>query len=304
MGLMPLWFVAMTGGGAELHGGSVRILAELADGGSYTVGEIASATGLSRSAVVQSLSHLESIGEVGRNEPRRAGRGRPSHTWSMAVPPGPLVVVNAAAHGTTVGVVRPDGRVLAARQAPALGGNRHGRRASGIAGLLGRALHHASVDPADVELCVVGLPGASGFALPAVPGDLTTAVVNEHLSRFRIWDGVEPSMLLRQQLHCPIVTENDANLAALGEALHGAGRGLQVVLYVSLAHGTGAGLVIDGHLHRGRSRLAGEIGHLHTDDNGRLCHCGARGCFWHSRSFPALLDERPVLTAARSRPGT
>jgi predicted NBD/HSP70 family sugar kinase len=92
-------------------------------------------------------------------------------------------------------------------------------------------------------------------------------------------------------LGCPVYSENDANLAAFGEAMSGAGAGLDTVLFIALAHGTGAGLVIDGRLHRGRSRLAGDIGHLHADDNGRLCHCGARGCFWHTHSFPALVDE-------------
>ena len=281
----------MTGGGVEPHGGSARVLTELADGRAYSVGELASATGLSRSAIVQSLTHLESSGEVQRHQPRRAARGRPSHTWSLTVAPGPIVVVIAAAHGTTVGVVRPDGRVLSARRAPALDGNRHGRRASGITTLLDRVLDDAGIVAGAVELGVVGLPGASGFALPATPGDPTAAEASAHLSRFRIWDGADPAVLLGERLQCPIVTENDANLAALGESLHGAGRGLDAVLYVSLDHGTGAGLVIDGRLHRGRSRLAGEIGHLHADDNGRLCHCGARGCFWHSRSFPALLEE-------------
>lgn len=291
----------MTGGGAEPHKGSGRVLEELADGSAYTVGEIASATGLSRSTIVQALTHLESTGEVRRHQPRRAARGRPSHAWSLSVAPGPFVVVIAAAHGTTAGVVRPDGRVLAARQAPALDGNRHGRRASGVTGLLDRVLDDAGVDAARVRLGVVGLPGASGFAVPSGPDDPTVAEANAHLSRFRIWDGVEPAVLLSGRLHCPIATENDANLAALGESWHGAGRGLDSVLYVSLAHGTGAGLVLDGRLHRGRSRLAGEIGHLHADDNGRLCHCGARGCFWHSRSFPALLEE---LRRAHGRPFT
>ena len=159
----------MTGGGVESHGGSARILTELADGRAYSAGEIASATGLSRSAIMQSLTHLESSGEVQRHQPRRAARGRPSHTWSLTVAPGPILVVIAAAHGTTVGVVRPDGRVLSARRAPALDGNRHGRRASGITRLLDRVLDDAGVDAAEVELGVVGLPGASGFALPATP---------------------------------------------------------------------------------------------------------------------------------------
>jgi predicted NBD/HSP70 family sugar kinase len=146
------------------------------------------------------------------------------------------------------------------------------------------------VDPASLSMIVVGLPGPSGFA--SRPG----AAVREghtpsgHLRRFRTWDGRSPVELLSERFDCPVHIENDANLAALGEVVSGAASGLDTVLHISLAHGTGAGLVIGGRLHRGRSGLAGEIGHLHADDEGRLCQCGARGCFWHTRSVPALLD--------------
>ena len=269
----------------ETAGSRSRIRQELADGRPYTVGEIAGATGLARSTVVQSLTVLEAGGTVRRHPPRPVGRGRPAHLWSIADAPGPLIVLVAAAHGTTVGVVRPDGKVLAARAAPAFDGDDTGRRASSVPELLDRVLADAAIAAGDIALAVVGLPGASGFSPRAASGPST------HLNQFRVWDGADPSVILRDRLTCPIHYENDANLAALGEVTHGAGRGLRAALYVSLAHGTGAGLVIDGRLHRGRSSLAGEIGHLHAEDDGRLCHCGARGCFWHRTSFPALLDD-------------
>jgi predicted NBD/HSP70 family sugar kinase len=273
----------------EATGSRSRIRAELADGRPYTVGEISGATGLARSTVVQSLTELEAGGTVRRHAPRTVGRGRPAHLWSIADQPGPLIVLVAAAHGTTVGVVRADGKVLAARAAPAFDGDERGRRASRVPELLDRVLADAMVGADDITLAVVGLPGASGFSTPASPGTQRDAAT--HLNQFRVWDGADPSVILRDRLTCPIHYENDANLAALGEVTHGVGRGLRAALYVSLAHGTGAGLVIDGRLHRGRSSLAGEIGHLHAQDDGRLCHCGARGCFWHRTSFPALLDD-------------
>jgi predicted NBD/HSP70 family sugar kinase len=112
-----------------------------------------------------------------------------------------------------------------------------------------------------------------------------------HLRRFQLWDGRPAGSVIAEHLRCPTYSENDANLAAAGEAASGAGAGFGTVLFVSLAFGTSAGLVSNGRLHRGRTGLAGEIGHLHAVDNGQLCQCGGRGCFWLSTSIPALLEE-------------
>ena len=122
-----------------------------------------------------------------------------------------------------------------------------------------------------------------------------------HLRRLRTWDGTSPERLVAHHLNRPVYSENDVNLAALGEASVGAGRDRSTVLHVRLEHGTGAGLGIGGRLHRGRTGLAGEIGHLHENDAGRLCHCGARGCFWHAHSVEALLTS---LAEAHGRPVT
>jgi predicted NBD/HSP70 family sugar kinase len=75
-----------------------------------------------------------------------------------------------------------------------------------------------------------------------------------------------------------IVVENEANLGALAEWRHGAGRGLSSFVYVSGGIGVGAGVVHEGRLTRGSHGFAGEIGHVIVDPGGRRCACGARGC--------------------------
>lgn len=74
------------------------------------------------------------------------------------------------------------------------------------------------------------------------------------------------------------IVENDANLGALGEATFGAGRDFDSFLYLKLARGVGAGLVVGGKLHRGATGFAGELGHVHVRDDGPVCTCGGRGC--------------------------
>lgn len=283
------------------------VITELADGRRLTAADISLGTGLPRTTVLHALNRLARAGAIEEHPAGPAVRGRPARRWSIVQRPGPLGVVVAAAHGTVVGVVDAEGTVHASRELPALEVAPKGRHASAALAALDEVLTEvADVVPADarsgvpeLSMAVVGLPGPSGFALDT--GSAADASSSGHLRRFRTWDERSPVDVLAERLGCPVYTENDANLAALGEAVLGVGAGLDTVLHVCLAHGTGSGLVLHGRLHRGHSRLAGEIGHLHADDEGRLCHCGARGCFWHTRSVPALLD---ALAEAHGRPFT
>jgi glucokinase len=86
----------------------------------------------------------------------------------------------------------------------------------------------------------------------------------------------------------PAVIDNDANAAALAEAVWGAGAGFSSVFYVTIGTGIGTGLVFDGRIYHGRTGAAGEGGHVSIDYNGPLCGCGKRGCIEALASGPAL----------------
>ncbi len=75
----------------------------------------------------------------------------------------------------------------------------------------------------------------------------------------------------------PVVVDNDANVAAYGEMIHGAARGHTEVLMVTLGTGIGGGIVTKGEVMRGAHGYAGEIGHFTIDRNGPPCACGQRG---------------------------
>jgi glucokinase len=75
------------------------------------------------------------------------------------------------------------------------------------------------------------------------------------------------------------VMDNDANAGALGEAIYGAGQGLDPVFYMTLSTGIGGGIVSEGRVWRGADSYAGEIGHLTIHPGGPQCLCGAQGCF-------------------------
>ncbi|HEY3868227.1 MAG TPA: ROK family protein [Actinocrinis sp.] len=106
---------------------------------------------------------------------------------------------------------------------------------------------------------------------------------------FAPWLSTDPAAELGARLGVPVLVENDANLGALGEAGSGAGRGFSSVLYIKLGErSVGAGLVLDGRLHRGSAGFAGELAHIHMDDDGPLCACGARGCLANRFKQPLL----------------
>jgi predicted NBD/HSP70 family sugar kinase len=96
----------------------------------------------------------------------------------------------------------------------------------------------------------VGLPGAVDRGRGAVVG---------LMPGFRSWEELPVGALLGQQLGAPVVVENDVNLAVLGEHWRGAAQGHDTCVFVSLAVGIGAGILIGGELHRGHHSLAGEI---------------------------------------------
>lgn len=85
--------------------------------------------------------------------------------------------------------------------------------------------------------------------------------------------------VLQERLGWPVVLENDANAAAIGEMWLGAARGCKDVVSVTLGTGVGGGVVLDGKLWRGAHGSAGEIGHTTVDPFGGLkCKCGNTGC--------------------------
>lgn len=93
---------------------------------------------------------------------------------------------------------------------------------------------------------------------------------------------------VRKLVPYPILLENDANAAALAEAIWGAGAGSNIVFYATLGTGIGSGLVLDGKLYHGRTGAAPEAGHITLDYNGPLCGCGKRGCIEALASGPAI----------------
>lgn len=82
------------------------------------------------------------------------------------------------------------------------------------------------------------------------------------------WSGFELGAWLSKLARCPVAVDNDANVAALAEARHGAGVGFNPVFYVTLGSGVGGGLVANGNIYHGDLPGESEIGHVRLDRTG------------------------------------
>lgn len=100
------------------------------------------------------------------------------------------------------------------------------------------------------------------------------------------------NMPLRQHLQDGLglkaALDNDANCAVLGEWWRGAARGTRTAVGLTIGTGIGGGIIIDGRLFHGASDIAGEIGHMTIDANGRRCKCGNYGCIEAYASGPNI----------------
>ena len=131
-----------------------------------------------------------------------------------------------------------------------------------------QAVEMAHVSMSDIKGIGIGAPGPLDnrtgvvFSPPNLPG----------------WDDVPVRDLFDAEFHVPIYVENDANAAALGEYMFGAGRGSRDMVYMTISTGIGGGVITDGKIIEGVSGTAAELGHMTVDWHGERCNCGNIGC--------------------------
>ena len=103
-----------------------------------------------------------------------------------------------------------------------------------------------------------------------------------YLENFPVRDAIS------QRLGSPVILENDANAAAMGEKWIGAGRGVDDLVLLTLGTGIGGGIISGGRVVRGHVGMAGELGHLTVIPGGNPCGCGNRGCLEKHASATAV----------------
>lgn len=166
------------------------------------------------------------------------------------------------------GLVKPDGHVVERRAVATESGGGVDHVIDRIVRLIEDLRDAAAAAGLAVEAVGLGMPGmlsrSRGVVLapPNLPGWRDVPVVR------RVGDATGLRVLL----------DNDANYAALGEYLCGAGRGVRHMAALTLGTGIGGGIILDGRLWHGAGGNGGEIGHMIVHVGGRRCSCGQLGC--------------------------
>jgi glucokinase len=102
------------------------------------------------------------------------------------------------------------------------------------------------------------------------------------------FDGFPVRDVIEQKLGTPVILENDANAAALGEKWIGAGRDVDDLVLLTLGTGVGGGIISGGKVLHGFLGMAGEFGHITVVPNGNPCGCGNQGCLEKHASATAI----------------
>ena len=250
--------------------GLVRILDEVRLGHARSRGELAALTGLGRGVVAERVGQLLDRGLLLEGDLAPSTGGRPPRSLHFAEEAGHLLVADLGATSVDVALTTLGGRLIARRAEPTdvgLGPEPVLRQVDTL--LRGLLEAVGSAAPGPLWGIGIGVPGPVEFrtgrpvAPPIMPG-WNDYPVREH---FADRHGV------------PVWVDNDVNIMALGEVRAGTAVGHENVVVVKVGTGIGAGIVSEGHLHRGAQGSAGDVGHIQvSEDPEVVCRCGNRGC--------------------------
>jgi len=196
-----------------------------------------------------------------------------------------VAFIGIDAGGTKIaGLVYSEGTVAARLRIPTDTGSSD-TVMGGLAEVIQRLKDEAEAKGLRVEAVGVGIAGYIDQA-----GGVVMDSPNLPLEDFHLRE------LLSRKIGLPVSVDNDANLAALGESVLGAGEGACCLVHLTLGTGIGGGIVLDGRIFRGSSGSAMEIGHMVIQENGPLCTCGSRGCLEAIASGTAIYNRVKELS--------
>ncbi|MFF5229317.1 ROK family protein [Dactylosporangium sp. NPDC000521] len=233
--------------------------------------ELAQHTGLSKPTVAVALTNLERAGLLRQVGMRAGVAGRSAVLYEVRPEAGWVFAVDVGRSYVRVGLANLVGTIVARKDESS-----RGTRARDLVAQLTRLAEEmvatAGITRNDITLAVFGTPGIHDKATGAL-----------HLApNLPGWDRRGSVERLAGIAGSTYVVENDVDLAAVGEASYGLGRGVRHFVYVSIGTGTGMGIMIDGKLYRGFRGAAGEIGYLPVGEGDPLLDAPAarrRGMF-------------------------
>ena len=262
---------------ARLHNRRV-VLAAIRQAGRLTRADLTRLTSLTAQTISNIVAELVAESMLTTHAPEKTARGQPPIPLSIN-PDG----------GFSVGFHVEQHQVLAVLLD--LKGNTRGRRvhavsypsfAEALPLLAGTVETFRANLPPDRLLGIgIALPGPFGVEGMSAVGPTSMPG----------WDDAASLARLRELTRLPVLLENDATAAAMGERLYGIAGALRDFAYLFFGHGLGSGFYLDNRLYSGHWRNAGEIGHVIVRPDGKPCYCGKQGCLERYVSGASLLEH-------------
>ncbi|WP_344345035.1 ROK family protein, partial [Kitasatospora putterlickiae] len=251
----------LTGGDSSLlrRINAAVTLRALREGHAVTLTQLVGDTGLSRPTVEGVIEGLVETGLVAEVEQPQPGgqpgsgrRGRPARWFRFRAEAGHILGIEIGVHDIRIILADLAGDVVGTHFRPVDETLDPEERLAAVRSVVAEVLRKAGVSRDNLWAVGVGTPGIVdrdgtvqlGTAMPG-------------------WTGLDLGARLRRSFRCPVMIENDANLAAIAEHWQGAAVGADDVVFVMAGLSPGAGSLINGRLHRGFGGAAGEIGALH-----------------------------------------
>ncbi|MCF6137901.1 ROK family glucokinase [Pseudalkalibacillus berkeleyi] len=139
---------------------------------------------------------------------------------------------------------------------------------SDINATITETINQLNMSPSDIEGIGIGVPGFINIESGFIYGAINIG-----------WENYPLKDDLEARSGYPVMIDNDANLAALGEMWKGAGNQVSNLICITLGTGIGGGIILNGQILHGVNGMAGEIGHITSImENGAPCNCGKTGC--------------------------
>lgn len=137
-----------------------------------------------------------------------------------------------------------------------------------IINVIDKVMLNTKTSKEDIKAIGIGAPG---------PLDARKGIIVEPANLpFVNFDLVTP---IKEKFNMPVYLDNDANAAAIGEFMFGAGKGTESMVYVTVSTGVGGGAILNGQIYRGRTTNALEVGHTTVEPfSSARCNCGNLGC--------------------------
>lgn len=256
------------------------IAAIFRDGRAYSISDLATITGLARATAKQRIDELVQLGLVAADAGAISTGGRPASRFRL-VQTAYVIGIDLGASHCTVGLLDLTGLIVATNRTKI-------KISAGPKAVLDHALTSVAtllekeqITGTQIAAIGIGLPGpvehATGRSIspPIMPG----------------WHNFDVPSYVRNSYDLPVLVDNDANLAALGE-MRAKWPESPVLLYLKVATGIGAGIVTHGTLQRGSQGIAGDVGHIRiTRAEAAACRCGNIGCLEAVASGTAVANQ-------------